>query len=421
MRILLYVTLFFASFIQTTVIVNFLELIFIKKTYHKYIWQGAILLNFLITFFSTFFYLKPLLSGAITIVGWTGLLTQYRGKIKYKFLYLSTFFVVSAILESLSLLILGIHSTNTITSTNRIQAFIINTLLYVCAYLIFKYLSYWGKSKIRFNSVWALYLLPIISLAFDSAIFSNDGSSTNTFQFIIIIGSLLLALDTIYLANKFDQNYFEIQKLTQLNTLFQNQQLKLTSLSSHEKSLSLQVHNIDEALMKIYAAVHAKNINHAIHLIEKHFLTLNSGLVQLSNPQNQISIDLVISQINEICHRNDIIFINDIKTTNNDITLDNQEELGIFSCMFSFALDHLLKNKSQHKYFKIKMYQRLNLTYIFISFTSQFPKSQLSKLKFHDFLRKSFELQYINKTVKQHSGHLKLELQPDTFGLLIVI
>lgn len=65
MRILLYVTLFFASFIQTTVIVNFLELIFIKKTYHKYIWQGAILLNFLITFFSTFFtsnhyYLEPL-------------------------------------------------------------------------------------------------------------------------------------------------------------------------------------------------------------------------------------------------------------------------------------------------------------------------------------------------------------------------
>lgn len=417
----MYLTLIISSIIQVIVLINVLDTIFIRKDLPRFVSLSLFIVNVLIAFSSTIFFIRPLISGIVTIASWAGLSYMYKGSLKSKSLYILTFFVISAILESISLYILGIGHVILINQLNRVRAFIITTILYVCALMIFKYLLRWGNSKMKFRSSWSIYLLPVFGLCFDSIVFYRDDIYTTSLQAVVIIGSLLLALDAIFLVNKFDKKYFELQKYATLNKLFKQQQNKINVLTKYEEALSIQVHRSDEMLLKLYSAINVNNKSLALDLIEKRLFELNTNLVKVSNPQNQITKDLLIDHMHEICAKNKIDFINDTRFKHTFQRISTKDQVALISVIFSYALEEILDSTVKNKYFKLKTYQKTEAIFIFISFSMNITDSQINKAKYIDFSRKSYALQYVDVMVKKYSGHIKLKLSKKSFGMLITL
>ncbi|BDZ29626.1 hypothetical protein RA086_00460 [Lactiplantibacillus sp. WILCCON 0030] len=418
---IMYLILMISSIAQVIVLINFLDAVFLRKKFPIIVYLSFVMTNVLIAFSSTIFFIRPLIAGIGTIAGWAGLSYLYKGSLKSKFLYILTFFVMSAILESISLYILGIGNANFISKLDRVRAFSITTILYVCALMIFKYVLRWGNSKMKFRSSWSIYLLPVFGLCFDSIVFYRKDIYTTSLQAVVIIGSLLLSLDAIFLVNKFDKKYFELQKYATLNKLFKMQQKKLRVLTKYEEALSIEVHKSDEMLLKLYSAINVNNNSLALDLIEERLLELNTNLVKVSNPQRQITKDLLIDHIYEICAKNKIDFINDTQLKHTLKKISIKDQVALISVIFSYALEEILNSTETNKYFKLKIHQKTEITFIFVSFSMNVTDKQINKARYIDFSRKSYALQYVDVMVKKHSGHIKLKLSKESFGMLITL
>lgn len=418
---IVYTILFITAIVHTIILVSFIETIFIRKSHLSIIRIFVFVINVVISFVSTALVLEPVFTGIITIIGWISLVILYVGKVRLKILYLLSFFVVNAVLELFGLYLLGVGNVRIIDEFIRVKAFVVATIFGVCVLLVFKHAFQFGTSRIRFKTMWSIYFLPIIALIFDTVIFYKIEGYTVVVQTLIIVGSLLLACDAILIANRFDKNQFELQKYANLNNLFKEQQKRLKILNEHEKILSVQVHRSDATLLRLYTALQENDAKLAKKIIENRLLDLNTHLVKINNPIHQISIELLIDEIQKQCDEEDIQFIKDIKSDRETTALSLKDQLSLISVIFNYALEELAEFENSQKFFKLKVYQRMTEVNIFVSYSKKISMKQLEKPKYRDFSRKSYGLQFVELIVKKYSGRISLRLTDNSFGMLLTL
>lgn len=420
-RIIIHIVLLIASIVHNIVLFDFAGTIFSVRDNKKCILLFSFIINLILTYFSTAIILPPGVTGILTILGWSILLVSYEGKIKEKVLYMFSFFVISSVLELCGFYFLMIDNIKIVNTFDRIRAFVIATILSVLVLLIFKYLFQFGSLKINVKSIFPIYVLPIIGLIFDTIIFYKEGNHTFITQSLVILCSLLLAVNSIWIVNILNRKDFELQRYVSLNQLFKEQKNKINSLERFEHHLSKKVHQSDKALINLYKTLQKNDVEYAKDLVEKRLLELNSGLVKINNSSSQISIELLIEKIQKICKEKNIEFISGFKMNHSIESFNFKDQIALLSVIVNYVLEELDDSTDNPKSFTLKIYSSTSRMNIFVSYSKTMPISQLSKLKYRDFSQKSYALQFVEIIVKKYSGHISLRLKSDSFGILLTL
>lgn len=411
-----------SAIVHVTIMFNYVDIIFVRRNNIKlFLLIISFVINVLIGFISTIIVISPLLTGTITIIGWITLLMLYKGKFILKFLYMISFFVVNAVLELLSFYILIIENISYVDEFSRGKAFVISTIIGILFFLIFKHVFSFGNSKISWMIVISVYSLPVIGLIFDTVLFYRSVEYTVGLQVLIVICSLLLSVNSIFIVNKLGKNEFELQRYASLSGLYKEQQQKIKLLDKEERELSIQVHRSDEVLIKIYEAIQSNDVSLARTLIENRFLTLNTNLLRISNPTGKISMRLLIDKIKDTCDENGIEFISNYHSEDISDFISVKDQVNLMSVIFAKAFEDIVKQDIDKKFFEIKIYKEESRVSIFISYSKKMSLNQFRNFRYKDFARKDYGLKFIDLIVKKYLGHVSLKITGNSFGILITL